>query len=178
MGQADEVVARNRRQQVEWYGEPLGERVRRLVERLDVSQTAFADILGLSAPMLSQLMSGHRAKIGNPAVLSRLMAVEALVTGPDFDLLPAREMRDRLDLIREDATAASTTTRIPVTPAVQPPADPVLVIQALLRAAASAGEIESAAALLDADFPDLAAILRTYGNGRTAEARAHLARTL
>jgi transcriptional regulator with XRE-family HTH domain len=177
MGQADEVVARNRRQQVEWYGEPLGERVRRLIERLNVSQTAFADILGLSAPMLSQLMSGHRAKISNPAVLSRLMAVEALVTGQDFDLLPAREVRDRLDMIRQDATATSTTTRIPVMP-VQQPTDPVLVIQALLRAAASAGEIESAAALLDADFPDLATILRTYGNGRTAEARAHLARTL
>jgi transcriptional regulator with XRE-family HTH domain len=177
MGQADEVIARNRRQQVEWYGEPLGERVRRLIERLTVSQTAFADILGLSAPMLSQLMSGHRAKISNPAVLSRLTAVEALVTGPDFDLLPAREVRDRLDTIRQDATAASTTTRIPVTPA-NTSTDPVLVIQALFRAAASAGEIESAAALLDADFPELAAILRIYGNGRTAEARAHLARTL
>jgi hypothetical protein len=97
--------------------------------------------------------------------------------GPDFDLLPAREVRDRLDMIRQDATAASTTTRIPVTP-VQQPADPVLVIQALFRAAASAAEIESAATLLDADFPDLATILRTYGNGRTAEARAHLASTL
>jgi transcriptional regulator with XRE-family HTH domain len=176
MGQTDEVVARNRRQQTEWYGEPLGERVRRLVERLDLSQTAFADILGLSAPMLSQLMSGHRAKISNPAVLSRLLAVEALVTGPDFELLPAREVRDRLDAIRQDATPASTTTRIPITPPA--PADPVVVIQALLRAAASATEIESAAALLDADFPELAAVLRTYGNGRTAEARAHLARTL
>jgi hypothetical protein len=177
MGQTDEVVVRNRRQQTEWYGEPLGERVRRLIERLDVSQTAFADILGLSAPMLSQLMSGHRAKISNPAVLSRLMAVEALVTGPDFDLLPAREVRDRLDAIRQDAMATPSTTRIPVTPA-PAPSDPVLVIQALLRAAASATEIESAAALLDAGFPELAAILRTYGNGRTAEARQHLARSL
>lgn len=176
MGQTDEVVARNRRQQAEWYGEPLGERVRRLIERLDLSQTAFADILGLSAPMLSQLMSGHRAKISNPAVLSRLMAVEALVTGPDFELLPAREVRDRLDGIRQDAAPASTTTRIPITPPA--PADPVVVIQALLRAAASATEIESAATLLDADFPELATVLRTYGNGRTAEARAHLARTL
>ncbi len=175
MGQTDEVVARNRRQQTEWYGEPLGERVRRLVERLDLSQTAFADILGLSAPMLSQLMSGHRAKISNPAVLSRLLAVETLVTGPEFELLPAREVRDRLDAIRQDAAPASTTTRIPITPA---PADPVVVIQALLRAAASATEIESAAALLDADFPELATVLRTYGNGRTAEARAHLAHAL
>jgi transcriptional regulator with XRE-family HTH domain len=177
MGQTDEVVARNRRQQTEWYGEPLGERVRRLVERLDLSQTAFADILGLSAPMLSQLMSGHRAKISNPAVLSRLMAVEALVTGADFELLPAREVRDRLDAIRQDATPSSTTTRIPITPPAAP-ADPVVVIQALLRAAASATEIESAAALLDAEFPELATVLRTYGNGRTAEARAHLTRTL
>lgn len=179
MGQTDEVVARNRRQQTEWYGEPLGERVRRLIDKLDVSQTAFADILGLSAPMLSQLMSGHRAKISNPAVLSRLMAVEALVTGPEFDLLPAREVRDRLDAIRQDAMATPSTTRIPVAPPQpQAPSDPVLVIQALLRSAASATEIESAAALLDADFPELATILRTYGNGRTAEARQHLTRSL
>jgi transcriptional regulator with XRE-family HTH domain len=178
MGQADEVVARNRRQQAEWYGEPLGDRVRRLLDRLTLSQTALADILGLSAPMLSQLMSGHRAKISNPAVLSRLLAVESLAASPEFERLPAREVRDRLEAIRLEGTPATSTTQLPVTPRPAPAADAVPVIQALLRVAASAAEIEAAASLLDADFPDLATFLRVYGNGRTAEARQHLARAL
>ena len=56
-----EAVARNLAQQREWYGEPLGDRVRRLVVAFDVSQAQLADVLGLSPPMLSQLMSGRRA---------------------------------------------------------------------------------------------------------------------
>ena len=35
------------------------------------------DFLGVSAPMLSQLASGQRAKIANPAVLVRLQALRA-----------------------------------------------------------------------------------------------------
>jgi transcriptional regulator with XRE-family HTH domain len=179
MSQSDDVVVRNRRQQAEWYGEPLGDRVRRLLDRLDVSQTALAEIVGLSAPMLSQLMSGHRAKISNPAVLSRLLAVEALAASPDFDRLPARDVRERLDGIRRDAVPAASTVQLSVAPAPPaPPGDAVAVIQALLRAAGSAAEIEAAASLLDVEFPDLATFLRVYGNGRTADARSHLARTL
>jgi transcriptional regulator with XRE-family HTH domain len=176
MSQTDEVVARNRRQQAEWYGEPLGDRIRRLLDRLGLSQAALADILGLSGPMLSQLMSGHRAKISNPAVLSRLIAVEELATGPDFERLPAREVRQRLDAIRYDAAPTTQTIQLAATP--PPPTDAVAVIQALLREAASAADIETAASLLDADFPDLATFLRIYGNGRTADARLHLTRTL
>jgi transcriptional regulator with XRE-family HTH domain len=179
---SDEVVVRNRRQQAEWYGEPLGDRVRRLLERLDVSQTALAEIVGLSAPMLSQLMSGHRAKISNPAVLSRLLAVEALAASADFDRMPARDVRERLDAIRRDAMPAASTVQLAAAPALPAapgqPADAVAVIQALLRAAGSAAEIEAAAGLLDAEFPDLATFLRVYGNGRTADARSHLSRTL
>lgn len=179
MSQTDEVVARNRRQQAEWYGEPLGDRIRRLLDRLGLSQAALADILGLSGPMLSQLMSGQRAKISNPAVLSRLVAVETLATGPDFERLPAREVRQRLDAIRHDAAPTTPTIQLATAPpAPPPPTDAVTVIQALLREAASAAEIEAAAGLLDADFPDLARFLRIYGNGRTADARQHLTRTL
>ncbi|HZE01436.1 MAG TPA: helix-turn-helix transcriptional regulator, partial [Pseudonocardiaceae bacterium] len=50
-----------------------GDRVRRLVIAFNVSQAQLAEVLGLSAPMLSQLMSGRRAKIGNPAVLAALL---------------------------------------------------------------------------------------------------------
>src|SRR5262244_1573874 len=77
------IVQRNLALQREWYGEPLGDRVRRLVVAFDVSQANLADVLGISAPMLSQVMSGRRAKIGNPAVLARLIMLERKVLTPE-----------------------------------------------------------------------------------------------
>ena len=66
-------VRRNLAKQREYYGEPLGDRVRRLVVAFDVSQAQVAEVLGISAPMLSQVMSGRRQRIANPAVLARLV---------------------------------------------------------------------------------------------------------
>src|SRR5947209_12256305 len=77
------TVQRNIALQREWYGEPLGDRVRRLVRAFNVSQANLADVLGISAPMLSQVMSGRRAKIGNPSVLARLIMLERKVLIPD-----------------------------------------------------------------------------------------------
>jgi transcriptional regulator with XRE-family HTH domain len=71
--------------QTEMYGEPLGERMGRLLAAYQVSQARLAAVLGLSPPMLSQLMSAQRAKISNPAVLGRLVRLEELaptVTDP------------------------------------------------------------------------------------------------
>src|ERR671937_438298 len=73
------IVQRNLALQREWYGEPLGDRVRRLVVAFNVSQAHLAEVLGISAPMLSQVMSGRRAKIGNPAVLARMIMLERKV---------------------------------------------------------------------------------------------------
>ena len=64
--------------QTEMYGEPLGQRIGRLLAAYRVSQARLATVLGLSPPMLSQLMSGQRAKISNPAVLGRLVRLEEL----------------------------------------------------------------------------------------------------
>jgi transcriptional regulator with XRE-family HTH domain len=177
----DDVVIRNRARQVEWYGEPLHDRFRRLLDQLRLPQSVLADALGLSAPMLSQLMSGQRAKIGNPAALSRLFAIEAMAADPGFSALPAEEVRERLDQVRSRTTSTPTHLSIPTathpTPAVRA-ADPVAGIQSLLRGVASAAEIEDAARLVEARYPDLATMLRVYGNGRTAEARAHYARVV
>ncbi|PZU44214.1 MAG: hypothetical protein DI571_07815, partial [Arsenicicoccus sp.] len=52
--------------QVELYGEPLADVVARLTAGLGLSQAQLARTLGMSPPMLSQLGSGKRAKIGNP----------------------------------------------------------------------------------------------------------------
>ncbi|MEW2352542.1 helix-turn-helix domain-containing protein [Spirillospora sp. NPDC029432] len=171
-----DIVARNRALQAEWYGEPLGDRFRRLLDRLGLSQSGLAGVLGLSPPMLSQLMSGQRAKISNPAVLNRLAAAEELAAEPGFGDLPAGEVAARLDRIR--AETAATTPGLRATAERVPAGSPARALQALLRAVASAQEIEGAAALIDTAYPELAQVLRVYGNGRTAEAEEHLARTL
>lgn len=73
-----EATARARELQRSWYGEPLGALFRRLIDDLGLNQARLAAVLGLSAPMLSQLMSGQRAKIGNPAVVQRVQALQDL----------------------------------------------------------------------------------------------------
>ncbi|MGI5326373.1 hypothetical protein [Actinomadura nitritigenes] len=197
MGVAAETVVRNRALQTEWYGEPLGDRVRRLLDRLGLSQSALAGVLGLSAPMLSQLMSAQRAKISNPAVLHRLLAAEELAADPGFGALGPAEVRERLKAISAESAAttsglrAATSGHVPAGAAEGAPqgagvADgapvhaeqPARLVQALLREVASAAEIESAAALIGDRFPDLAELLRVYGNGRTSEAEAHYARII
>lgn len=80
---ASDPVAENRRRQRELYGEPLGERVHRLLGALGITQARLAAVLGLSPAMLSQLSGARRVKIGDPAVLGRLVALDRRVArGP------------------------------------------------------------------------------------------------
>lgn len=171
------ATQRNRALQAEWYGEPLGDRFRRLLDRLTLSQAQFAEVLGLSAPMVSQLMSGVRAKISNPAVLARLAVVEERAADPAFLMLPPAARAAELRRLADEAPTGSGAVRSAAAPteplAVTGTADPVAAVQGLLRAVASAAELEAAARLLDADYPALAEVLRTYGTLRTADARAH-----
>jgi transcriptional regulator with XRE-family HTH domain len=67
--------------QTDMYGEPLGQRIGRLLAAYRISQARLAAVLGLSPPMLSQLMSGQRAKISNPSVFGRLVRLEELAAG-------------------------------------------------------------------------------------------------
>src|SRR5690606_2157708 len=99
------IVQRNIALQREWYGEPLGDRVRRLVVAFDVSQAYLAEVLGISAPMLSQVMSGRRAKIGNPVVLARLIMLERKVLRPDV----AGGSKEAIQAALEDVKAARPT---------------------------------------------------------------------
>lgn len=175
MSEADEVVARNLRQQSEWYGEPLGERIGRLRDALAISQRSLAGVLGLSAPMLSQLMSGNRAKISNPAVLTRLLAAESLVNDPSFAQLPAQAVQDKLTEISSESLP--TSTMISVARGDQRgETDVAGAVQALLRELASAAEIEAAAQAVEQHHAELAEFLRTYGAGKSTDARAHYER--
>lgn len=69
-------TAANRDRQRELYGAPLGDRVRRVTGALGITQGRLARALGLSPAMLSQLVSGRRVKIGDPAVLARLLLLD------------------------------------------------------------------------------------------------------
>ena len=162
-------VERNREQQVAWYGEPVGETVRRLTGALGLTQGQLATAVGLSAPMLSQLASGHRAKIANPAVLARLQALDELAADPTLVQLSRAELARRTAAVRE----LEPTGLLGASTSGQPGG--AEAVQALLRAVASAAEVESAVELLAPGHPGLAEVLRIYGLGRTSEARAHYA---
>ncbi|MGW7683881.1 DNA-binding protein [Kribbella sp. NPDC054772] len=105
-------TAHNLQQQIELYGETLGEVGRRVAPPLGLTQSALAQVIGLSAPMLSQLMSAQRVKIGNPAVVARLRAVSQLA-----DLAIAGEINpvdipaelDRIRAVTGAVTGATTT---------------------------------------------------------------------
>ncbi|QCU76842.1 DNA-binding protein [Citricoccus sp. SGAir0253] len=65
------------------YGSPLAERFGAVMAAYGLSQRSLARVLGLSAPMLSQLINAQRIKIGNPAVYERLVLLEELQDQPD-----------------------------------------------------------------------------------------------
>ncbi len=100
-------TAHNLQQQTELYGEPLGELVRRVAGPLGLTQGALAQVIGLSAPMLSQLMSAQRVKIGNPAVVSRLQALDELAHLAMIGEIDPIDIPAELDGIR-GATGAFT----------------------------------------------------------------------
>ncbi|MGW5354530.1 DNA-binding protein [Streptomyces sp. NPDC004031] len=159
-----------------WYGEPLGELFQRLIADLGLNQARLAAVLGLSAPMLSQLKSGQRAKIGNPAVVQRLQALQELAVQVTEGRTDAVEAAARMDEIRDAATASVLSTTHSALAARGPAAAPrevVRGIQEVLRSVASAAEVEQAARSLAPLHPHLAEFLRVYGAGRTSEAVAH-----
>jgi transcriptional regulator with XRE-family HTH domain len=107
------IVQRNLALQREWYGEPLGDRVRRLVVAFNVSQAYLAEVLGISAPMLSQVMSGRRAKIGNPAVLARMIMLERKVLTPEVASGDPAALQRALEDVR-DAKPTVSHESLPV----------------------------------------------------------------
>lgn len=168
-----EAVERNRAAQREAYGEPLGEVFPRLMGAFELSQAALARVLGMSPPMLSQLISAQRVKIGNPAVLHRMQALEELAASVREGSVPADRVQATLAEIqastgqwtRTDAHAGPTGDRAVVE-----------AIHGLLRAVASGQELHDAAELLQGEHPGLAEVLRVYGRSPSGPAREHFAR--
>lgn len=172
-------VERNRAEQVQLYGEPLSEVFARLTAGLRLSQAGLARTVGMSPPMLSQLGSAHRIKIGNPAVLRRLEALQLLLDEVTAGHVDPHDVDRRVAEIR-DSSQPWTTTRhdLPVTPASGEDRDrtEAATVRQLLRAVASGSDLREAADRLAGDHPALAEVLRTYGLGTVEEAAEHLRR--
>lgn len=164
------VLARNRDQQAAVYGEPLGNLFGRVGEQLGLTQARIAGILGLSAPMLSQLASAHRVKIGNPVAVQRLQALVGLGNAVAAGRVPRGEVETRLADIAAQASVVTQSTTSGVALA---PAAAARAVQGLFRAVASAEEVLDAATMIGRKYPELAKLLRVYGAGRTADAVAH-----
>ncbi|MEW2220843.1 helix-turn-helix transcriptional regulator [Streptomyces sp. NPDC006990] len=173
---AQDPTAKARELQSQWYGEPLGTLFRRLIEDLGLNQARLATVLGLSAPMLSQLMSGQRAKIGNPAVVQRVQALQELAAEVARGDISAADATDRMDEIRRTAggSVLNNTTQTTSSGASQTPVKRVVrEIQALLRSVSDAADIIEASNALAPSHPELAEFLRVYGAGRTSDAVKH-----
>ncbi|WP_030430416.1 helix-turn-helix transcriptional regulator [Allokutzneria albata] len=147
------IVQRNLALQREWYGEPLGDRVRRLVVAYSTSQAQLAEVLGISAPMLSQVMSGRRAKIGNPAVLARLVMLERRVLTAGV----AAGEREAVERALEEVRTSQPTVGLDTLPVDERGADQAAV--ARLRELAVADELAGAARLLGERYPALSGLL-------------------
>lgn len=171
-----EAAAKARELQNQWYGEPLGTLFRRLINDLGLNQARLATVLGLSAPMLSQLMSGQRAKIGNPAVVQRVQALQELAAEVARGDVSASDATRRMEEIKQTAggNVLNSTVQTGTPGASQTPVKRVVrEIQALLRSVADAADILEASSELSDKHPELAEFLRVYGAGRTADAVKH-----
>ena len=165
-----EQQRRNQQQQQQLYGAPLVDLVGRAGESLSLSQGRIAGILGISAPMLSQLLSGHRVKIGNPSAVARLQRMLALADEVRAGTL---EGQRAVALLSSESSGQVLTRTSQLTRR-----QGATEVQQLLRAIVSATEVLDAATLLEPDHPRLAEFLRVYGAGRSDEAVAHYERAL
>lgn len=169
-------VEHNRQAQRELYGEPLGELLGGVAERLGLTQSRIAAVLGISAPMLSQLMSGQRVKIGNPAAAARLQ--ELVSVSANRDGLSRDQLNERLDQISSASDWVTSTAHRVAAPPVpaEAPAAPYRLVQDLFRDVASAADYLDAARALESAYPQIAELIAVYGAGRTADAREHYTR--
>lgn len=152
-----EDIDSNLSRQRELYGASLRELADRVMTALGLTQGRLAEALGLSAPMLSQLLSGRRIKIGNPAVVQRLH--ELLVTADAAPGLTADEIAMRIAAARE-VQGTFTTSRH------SGESDRAAAL-AQLRRSASVDELVDAARLVHDRHPRLAALLQEAAEDST-----------
>ena len=164
-------IDRVRAQQRELYGAPLNELLGRCGAALNLNQGQTAKLLGVSAPMLSQLVNGHRIKLANPAAGIRLatmvQAAEAVSNGE----LTVEQAVARVEET-DPADTYTSTARLRHRPAL------AAEIRQVFRATASADEFAAAAQLLQGEHPAVAELLAAYGTASEEKAAAWTETTL
>lgn len=160
--------------QQEWFGRPLSDLFGTICDLCGLTQAQLGDRLGISAPMVSQLMTGRREKPGNPLVQERVIALSQALDQYEAGTLDPDGLRQVIDAMN---TVAAGPARSAVAQRTAGGTDPMAYAQFLrnlLSTVASADEIMGAASLLTKKYPELAELLRVYGTGRTSEAIDHL----
>ena len=107
----DADIQRNREQQAQLYGAPLAVLCGRVHDVLGLNQARTAEVLGLSRPMMSQLISAQRVKIGNPAVLHRLQMLGDLCDEIDQGRVQLGDVPGRLGDISGTAANLARSTQ-------------------------------------------------------------------
>lgn len=160
-------IEKHREAQRDLYGAPLNELLGRCTLVLQISQAKLAAMLGISAPMLSQLMGGRRIKIGNPTAAYRLQVLLETVEDVVDGTLSISQATERVKAATPGSTQLATTRRTAIT-------ERAREIQTLFRRQASAADFLAAADQIDQLFPEIAELLRVYGAGREDDATDHL----
>jgi predicted transcriptional regulator len=145
-------------QQIEIYGERWADRFGRLLRAYGISQARLAAVIGLSAPMISQLISGQRVKISNPAVYGRIVELEEQLSTPAMQSAdPEQRAQVLADITasnpslttRSAETVMIRTTLEPDNDVARSAAERSMVLAALARAAGP-GELRTVAAAAQA----------------------------
>jgi transcriptional regulator with XRE-family HTH domain len=99
--------------QVDLYGLTWADRLHRLMAAYRITQARLAGVIGLSAPMVSQLISGQRVKISNPAVYARVVRLEELAGSPG---VLAGDPAEIARVLADVTATAPTLTTVAVPP--------------------------------------------------------------
>ncbi len=125
----DVQVSERRRQQQALYGESVDVLARKAQAVMGLAVHDLADIIGLSVPMLTTLLTGERVRIGNPVAIARITRLreftDQLIAGqasPDDIPLTLAQIRASTTPADASRTTAvhSTGSQPPVPP---PPAE-------------------------------------------------------
>lgn len=155
---ADELDA-NRVAQRALYGETLETRLGAITRAYGISQRRLARALGISAPMLSQLISAKRVKMGNPLAHERMAVLEQRADEADT---PARA-EEILEAVGASDIATTTQMRTDARRGETPDGDRrAEVLAAMLRDDVGEGELSAALhALTAGTAPRLRELLET-----------------
>lgn len=163
----EENVRRVRAQQAVLYGAPLNELIVAITDTYAITRRRLADVLGVSAAMITQVAAGNRIKLGNPSAVQRMQRLLESVPNVRTGRVTPGVALAQIEAEHSGSVLTQTSQRLPRQGAQD--------VQLVLRWAASADDLARAADLLDGEFPHLAEVLRVYGTGRSAEAAAHFA---